>query len=537
MKHVNFILFYFLSFFVGTNAYASSQLNSLLKELDQTLTDVSVYDSQKEQRLDQLKSKLAASTSSEETHRLYTHLYKEYEAYVFDSAMYYVKEHLDISLKEKNTYWVNECKMYLSRMYSTFARFPEAIELLKSIDRTELTAEQMGSYYFSFAEIYIYWGEYTSSDERFKYVALKDTYQDSTLMYLPKDTYEYDLNSARKCMEMKDFGKAESHLRPHLESLNVNTREYAIVTSLMAYLYNLKGDRDTEMDYLAMSAIADIKASIKENTSIRSLAFFLLNPPYEEIKRSNRYIKKSLEDANFYNGRLRNVQIAAILPVIDKAYQMERESYQERLQMLVAVVGILSLFLIALVVHLFGQMKKLSRARKEVTEANSELTVLNKHLSETNRIKEEYIGRFLNQCSLYIDKLEAYRKSLNKKAATGKVDELYTMLKSSKVVDDELKDFYQNFDNTFLNIFPHFVSEFNKLLPEEDRITPKNNTGLTVELRIFALIRLGITDSAKIANFLRYSITTIYNYRSKYRNKSLISRDMFEETIMKIGGE
>jgi preprotein translocase subunit Sss1 len=254
-----------------------------------------------------------------------------------------------------------------------------------------------------------------------------------------------------------------------------------------------------------------------------------------DITRSNRYIKKSLEDANFYNARLRNIQIAKILPVIDKAYQMEREEHQQNLLVAIVVIGILVVFLIGLVIYLVRQMNTLAKTRKDFINANKELKKINLRLSETNHIKEEYIGRFLNQCSVYIDKLEAYRKALNKKASGGKLEELYQMLKSSQIIEDELKEFYQNFDSTFLNLFPDFVEEFNKLLPEEDHIIPKSEPGLSVELRIFALIRLGITDSAKIAGFLRYSITTIYNYRSKYRNKSLIPREKFEETVMKIG--
>jgi light-regulated signal transduction histidine kinase (bacteriophytochrome) len=231
---------------------------------------------------------------------------------------------------------------------------------------------------------------------------------------------------------------------------------------------------------------------------------------------------------------LRNIQIAKILPVIDKAYQLEREKRQESLQLAIIIIGILTLFLAGIIYYLVKQMKKLSRTRKELIKTNRNLKKANLRLSETNHIKEEYIGHFLNQCSVYIDKLSAYRKSLNKKAANGKMEELFQMLKSSQIIEDELKEFYRNFDTTFLELFPNFVEEFNKLLPAEEQIQPKHASELTVELRIFALLRLGITDSAKIAGFLRYSISTIYNYRSKYRNNSLVSRDKFEETVMKI---
>ena len=242
-----------------------------------------------------------------------------------------------------------------------------------------------------------------------------------------------------------------------------------------------------------------------------------------------------MEDANFYNARLRNVQISKILPIIDTAFQRDREKYQKRLQLTIVIIVLLSLFLAGIIFYLFRQMKKLAVTRREVIQANKELKKINNHLSETNHIKEEYIGRFLNQCSIYIEKLEAYRKSLNKKAASHKMDELFEMLKSSQIIKDELREFYENFDSTFLNLFPNFVEQFNELLTEEDKVIPKQENCLTVELRIFALIRLGITDSAKIADFLRYSITTIYNYRSKFRKKSVVPNGKFEDVIAKIG--
>jgi hypothetical protein len=521
------------SVFIVFNGYGTDSIISLLKELDEVINHVDEYDNQKELRLHQLKLELRNCIEKEKMHEIYFQLYKEYEAFIFDSAMYYVKIHLDFSIKQNNIRWINECKMQLARMYSTFARFPESVELLRSINRNLLSPEQLGAYYNSFAEVYTYWGEYSTNEDVEKYTELKNIYQDSALVTFEKNTYNYNINQGRKCIESRDFLRAQELLLPYIEQLNPNTRDYAILTSLIAFLYELKGDENEQKAFLAKSAIADIKASVKENTSIRLLAFFLLNN--KDINRSNLYIKKSLEDANFYNARLRNIQIAKILPVIDKAYQLEKEKHQKNLQTAIVVIGILTLFLIGLVFYLIRQMNKLAKTRKETIQANEKLKQFNSILSENNHIKEEYIGRFLYQCSTYINKLEAYRKSLNKKAASGRIEDLFQMLKSSQVIEDELREFYQKFDSTFLNLFPNFVIEFNKLLPEEERIIPKSESGLSIELRIFALIRLRITDSAQIADFLHYSRTTIYNYRSKYRNKSLVPSDKFEKTVMKIG--
>ncbi len=194
-------------------------------------------------------------------------------------------------------------------------------------------------------------------------------------------------------------------------------------------------------------------------------------------------------------------------------------------------------------------MKKVAIARKELSGANEQLINLNdklskineklKHtnftLSEANLIKEEYIGRYMDQCSVYIDKLDSYRRLLNKTAAAGKIDEVLRTIKSKQFIEDELSEFYTNFDTTFLQLFPGFVEEFNDLLVENGRIVLKQGEALNTELRIFALIRLGITDSVKISHFLRYSLSTIYNYRTKLRNKASVPRDDFETQVMKIG--
>jgi hypothetical protein len=533
MKFKRSILVCAFSLLIIFNGFGTEDLTSLLKELDIIISQVDKYDNQKKIKIDTLKSVLGNHLEKETIHEVYSQLYKEYEAFIFDSAMHYVKVHLDFSEKQNNLYWINECKMQLARMYSTFARFSESIELLRSINKNSMSQEQLGAFYNSLAEVYNYWGEYSINEDIKKYIALKNVYQDSAINVFEKGAYNYDINYSRKCIESGAFSQAQELLLPYLEQFKPDTRNYAILTSLIAYLYESKGEEEKQKAFLARSAIADIKASVKENTSIRLLAFFLLND--KDINRSNLYIKKSLEDANFYNARLRNIQIAKILPIIDKAYQMEKEKHQRNLQTAIVVIGILTLFLIGLVFYLIRQMNKLAKTRKETILANEKLKQFNSSLSENNYLKEEYIGKFLYQCSTYINKLEAYRKALNKKAATGKIEDLFQMLKSSQVIDDELKEFYQKFDATFLNLFPNFVEEFNKLLPEEDKIIPKSESRLSVELRIFALIRLRITDSAKIADFLHYSKVTIYNYRSKYRNKSLVPSDQFEKTIMRIG--
>jgi hypothetical protein len=268
-----------------------------------------------------------------------------------------------------------------------------------------------------------------------------------------------------------------------------------------------------------------------------------------EVNKAYQYINYSFDDAEFFNSKLRLIEVSNILPVINMVIQIESNRQKVRLWFYIIIISLLSLFLAATVIVVGSQKTKLTYARNELQMSNSKLLGLNEdlktsnlklidlnqELSEINNIKEQYIGNFLNICSNYIDKLNDYRKVVGKYVSTKKYSELYEITRPGKMVDTELKEFYANFDRTFLHIYPDFVGEVNKLLKEDEQIVLKQGEVLNTELRIFALIRLGITDSAKIAKLLRYSVNTIYNYRVKIKNKAIVARDEFEGLVAKIG--
>ena len=291
--------------------------------------------------------------------------------------------------------------------------------------------------------------------------------------------------------------------------------------------------------YFAVSAIADIRNTNKDNASLQSLALTY----YEkgDIDKAYRFIQMAIDDAVFCNVRHRAEEGASFYTIINAAYQ-QKEMHQKRvLQGYLLLISVLSLALIVALLFVFKQVKRLTKARRELSYSNEQLAVLNSELSqmnhdlqEANLIKEEYIAHFFNLCSAYIDKIENYRKLLYKKAAKNQYEDITKLLKSNTIVEEELEALYKNFDTIFLNIYPHFVERFNALLLDEEQIHPKKGELLNTELRIFALIRLGITDSNKIAEFLRYSLRTVYNYRTKVRNKAKGERDAFEEEVKKI---
>lgn len=527
---------------------AQQTLESLLRDLDVAIENSEQYEKEKIQRITLMKDGLnALELSLEEEYRINLRLYNEYEAYICDSARHYINRNIDIATQLGNREWLDESKLKKAHILATSGLYAEGVRLLETIEKKYLSERLLVDYYMAFENIYLYHAEYAQDDEyRPEYLDKMNRYRDSVLLVVPEGSYQYVIVRAPQFIDRQQPEQAEILLKDCMHKTASDTREYAILTSILAFTYQMSNRLELQKMSLTESAIADIKGVVKENNSLRALSELL----YEEgaLDRANKYMKKSMADASFYNARLRNVQASKMLPVIDYAYQLEKEMQRRKLQIFLGVISILSLFLIVAVGYVIRQLKKLAKARREVVHANRELQKLNADLVEANRrqkqtndslteancIKEEYIGRFLGQCSAYIDKLETYRRMLNKKAASGKVEELYKTLKSSQFIEDELKEFYHNFDNSFLSIFPDFVECFNRLLPEGEQIVPKQGERLTTELRIFALIRLGITDSAKIASFLRYSITTIYTYRSKLKNKSLY-RDNLEEQVMKIG--
>ena len=253
-----------------------------------------------------------------------------------------------------------------------------------------------------------------------------------------------------------------------------------------------------------------------------------------DVDRAYKYLSCSMEDAVACNARLRFIEVTEFFPIIDKAYKLKEEKERVVSQAMLVSVSLLSFFLLIAVFYLYRWMKKLSAMRRDLSLANKQMQAVNKELEQTGKIKEVYIARYLDRCVNYLDKLETYRRSLAKLAMASRIEDLFKAIKSEQFIRDERNEFYNEFDKSFLKLFPNFITAFNELLVEEGRIYPKSDELLTTELRIFALIRLGVIDSNKIAHFLGYSLATIYNYRSRMRNKAAGDKDRFEQDVMNL---
>ena len=284
--------------------------------------------------------------------------------------------------------------------------------------------------------------------------------------------------------------------------------------------------------YLAKTALLDMQMAVREYASLQKLARVMYSRG--DLERAYRYLNCSMEDAVACNARLRFLEVTEYYPIIDKAYKTKEAEERAVTRKMLIIVSVLAVLLIALTAYLYYWMKKLTVMRRRLYEANRKLVSANQNLAETGKIKEVYIARYLDKCVGYLEKLEQYRRSLEKLAMASKIDELFKTIRSEQFLRDERKLFYNEFDKSFLDLFPNFIEDFNALLQEEGKIYPKSGELLNTELRIFALIRLGVTDANRIAHFLGYSLATVYNYRSKIRNKAAGDKEAFEQAVMNL---
>ena len=340
-----------------------------------------------------------------------------------------------------------------------------------------------------------------------------------------------------------------------LKGCDEYSRNFAIVAFYRYLDYKLAGDLEQGKSWLVKSAIADIQNAVMDQGSMWELANLLMREG--DLERSHRYINFAWECAKNFGTRVRSWQVSPVLSTVDRKYQEETDKANRLLLMLVVSISIMFVLLLLSLVYVNKQRKRLSASQQKLRESNSkllaandnmsslidrlqdtnnQLSQLNRQISEANKVKEEYIGRFLQLCSQYVDKMESMRKSVSKMLKNRDYNAIMDMMRSADFREKELNELYSNFDKAFLHLFPNFVREFNAMLKPEERVpeTPGNES-LPTMVRIFALIRLGIDDSSKIAYFLHYSVNTIYNYRARVKNAALSDRGNFEARIKKIG--
>ena len=506
---------------------------SLLDTLDITLRESHKYIDARRAKIAGLKAELARAATDAERYRLTGRLREEYRSFDIDSALYFANEKMAAARRIGNASYISDARMNLAEMSGVYGMYKEALDYIDSVDKGVLDVYQMEYYYHVYRNIYGLMADNCSNAViKKRYLALTDSYRDSILLVNSPGSFNYVIVKADKDNVHGRYDEAIKILKGAYSKFD-NIHGKALLDYSLAMAYAGKGDTANEKRHLILSAINDIRSGIREYTSLRLLAVML----YKEgdVDRAYAYMTRCMDDAAACNSLWRIYEVQKAFPIINKVYHHKLDRQRRVIFCSLVFIILLTLFLAVAILVIKKQMRKVSAARRQAQEANVRLKELNRELSESSHIKEEYIAHYIDQCSLYIDKMDKYRKHLQKVAQKGGAKELFDEIRSKSFIDNELKDFYAHFDDSFLKLFPNFVDDFNSLLVPEQRIRLKPGEKLNTELRIFALIRLGISSSTKIASFLRYSVTTIYNYRVKLRNAAAGDREKFDDAVMKIG--
>lgn len=544
---IRFVLF--VVFAISFCVARSSELDSLMNLLEEEIRNKPKYEQIKKNRIDAIRSFLKKpDLETLERFRYNKMLIAEYEKYSFDSTILYIESNLSVAKKLHNQELLNETWVTLGANLSNVGRSKEAVDVLAKVDTFQLSRQQKISYYNVQRKLYENLCYYASTNDSWSYYRSRYNYYRAELLKLLPEDHDVYLDIREK--DLLDQWQPEKCLvvnQQRLDRTRMGEPTYSMVTFLRSLIYGATSDGEQQKKYLILSAISDIHAAVKDNASLTILASIFYSQG--DAEKAYLYIQSAYEDAIHFNSTLRFEEISKTLSPITRSYQELSDDQKEKLEANIVVISILSLVLLVTIFLIYRQVTRLSVARNDLRKSLEELKQTNEQLkeanhqqerlytdlSESNLVKEHYIASFLNIQSEYIDKIDKYQKMVKRMLIGRKFDQLLDQINSGQFVDAEIKAFYKTFDEAFLSIHPGFINQFNALLKEGEAIVLTEGDLLNTELRIFALIRLGVTDSSTIAKVLRYSVNTIYNYRVKIKNKASVDREEFEKKVQKIG--
>lgn len=517
-----------------------------LARLDSCIQMKAQFDKQKENRLMTLKEDMKSTSDNDSRYHLCYRLFLEYESYNYDSAFYYSHQADSLAMVLANRNYQVEAGCAIVFCHLSAGLYKEAFEVMVKIRHAGVDDEYQQQYYMMWSRLYYDLANYNNSQPyEQEYVRRGNLYVDTLLQYIPEKSVYWYYALAQRQMKSHDFGASTETFRKMLALKDTDAHLQAIAYSCIGWNLWIEGKEDEAISNLAESAICDARSSIKETTSTCSLANILYKRG--DIKRAVSYAQSSLEDANFYGARHRKIQVGEILPIVeqDRYNLIERQRNLFILAIAIAVLFIIGLLAATIIIR--RQVRKLHAAQRIISEhnealqkanssleeANNRLAEANHRLEEADRIKTMYIGKSFYSNAEYINKVEKLYKLVDRKITARQFEDLRASLKESTLMA-ERKNMCADFDETFLKLFPDFVKKFNELFAEKDRRLPEDDKSLTSEMRIFALIRLGVSDSERIANFLDYSVHTVNTYKTRVKNRSIVDNDSFEQRIMAI---
>lgn len=546
-----------------TSKHALEENRKLLHSLDSLLEQQDLFVRVKEERIKQLKMQYSRVKDVKELYAMNRMVYLEYRVYDADSALHYINKNIQLAQQTNNRTWEVVSLLEQSFVLTSSGLLTEALKAVSDIQPEELPQNLRSEYFGRLCTLYSRLRDYSSENSQLSehYNNLQKAFRDSVYLTATPDELRYWNCRAWLYMGTPEIEPVKQAFEENKQTLSNDSRKYSIATYNLSAIYRSENNESKYLENLILSAMADIRSVNGDIGSLQEIAEYLFK--HGEIDRAYNYILYCSQKAMLFHNRVRIVKMSHLQNQIYKAYQEQSRTQQKRLQASLIAVSFLFLVLIGAFLFIRKQMRRLKEANLKLDSTNQKLSVnmdalstahqrleevniqlkdlntqlqeVNDQLRESNYVKEEYIGYVFNICSTYISKLEEFRKNINRKLKVGQIEDVKAMTDSSATASNELKEFYQNFDTIFLHLYPDFVGDFNTLLLPEERIELKEGELLNTELRIHALIRLGITDSVKIADFLHCSAQTVYNNRLRTRNKSIIPKEDFINAVKKLG--
>jgi tetratricopeptide (TPR) repeat protein len=508
----------------------SQPVDSLLAELDQQIALRPRYTEDKMQRILAYRSSTARTPKEKYWNTL--RIYNEYAPFLYDSAFSYARRLQQIAYGLKDPFFVAHAKVKTGFVLVSSGMFNEALDTLRSVKARALPDSSRAEYYYVMARTCLdladfnrdaYYGEIYGPRAR--------AFLDSGIAIVPPSSADHLLMLGLRELHLRNMATSKEAYEKLIHEHGLNDQKFAVAASTLSFIYFYSNNQDKATEMLIKAAIADIRSCTKETLAMLNLADLLYKKG--EVERAYNYIQIAMEDANFYGARHRKTQVSPVYVMIEGRQLSEIEAKRKQWLIYSIVITFCTLVVVGFSVIIYKQNKKLEKARRLIATANKSLTNTNHQLQDANKIKEEYIWYYFNTTAEYITKLDALKKTLDLKLMTKKLEDLRFTIDSINI-KKEREELYHNFDKVFLKLFPDFVDVFNSMFKEEDRMVLKEGQLLNTELRIFALIRMGIHDHERIAKILDYSVTTIYTYKTRLRNKSMLANDEFDRRIMSI---
>ena len=528
---------------------AGSKTQQLRQKLDNLLEQRNALIDNKNKDINRLKKNLTTSENTLKRLQTYEQLFEEYYVYQFDSAMTYLNKGIKLAKETQNTYYYNSNTISKAELLSIGGLYNEAIHEIEQVDTTVLDKAQHFEYYFSLFRIHTYWADFCNDKTYTPTHRLKaQEYLKKAMPFCDETdkTYEYYLGEYAVFV-LNNPQAARAHYIKAIKQLPQNSRFYAMSCFALSGSYGNEGNTEKQEEFLLLSSIADIENCTMENFALQNLAMYIFEHNKDELDLAQQYIQTALEDAHFYNNRLRIIEISSKLPVIVSSYQQTLNQRNKVQMTAIIVISLLLLFLLSAVFYIVKQTKRLSLQQQELQKNNNQLSELNRQqkelntqlhglnalLVDTNSKRERLAKLYIDLCAKYIARLKKQQTLVKRKIKANQTTELLSQLSSERLSEEDAATFLSRFDKAFLDLYPDFTEELNSLLLPEGQIQNKSTDELTTEQRIMALIRLGVKESAEIADLLFYSPQTIYNYRSVLKGKA-INKETFEEEVMKL---